>query len=250
MYGVEPKVVDDPRYRDRLVDALSALPILSVSLPRQDLFDERRGIYVNSTQRGPTWERRCSVEWIDPSGPGFQIDGGIRIQGNYNRRPEKTPKHSFRLLFKKEYGRAKLHYRVFPDSAAQKFDTLVLRADYNNSWTHWESRSQERGQRTRDAWMKDSQRAMGWLSGHNRYVHLFLDGLYWGIYDAAERPDGNFAASYWGGDRQDYDVINEFQVKDGTGDAFDALGSDVPRDVGFHFHQDEFAIAAVSCVLI
>jgi hypothetical protein len=73
--------------------------------------------------------------------------------------------------------------------------------------------------------MKDSQRAMGWPSGRNRYLHLYLDGLYWGIYDAAERPDAHFAASYLGGSHEDYDVINEFQAKDGTLDAFDALQS-------------------------
>jgi hypothetical protein len=73
--------------------------------------------------------------------------------------------------------------------------------------------------------MKDSQRAMGWVAGHNRYLHLFLNGLYWGVYDATERPDAGFAASYFGGSRNDYDAINEGQAKDGTIDAFIALRS-------------------------
>src|SRR5207253_1721232 len=124
----------------------------------------------------------------------------------------KSPKHAFRLLFKARYGPSKLHYRMFPDSTIEQFDTLVLRADYNNSWIHWNGADRARGQRIRDAWMKDSHRAMGWTAGHNRYVHLFLNGLYWGVYDAAERPDASFAASYFGGHRQDYDVINEFQA--------------------------------------
>jgi hypothetical protein len=73
--------------------------------------------------------------------------------------------------------------------------------------------------------MKDSHRAMGWAAGHNRFLHLFLDGLYWGVYDAAERTDASFAASYFGGQRQDYDVINEFQVKDGNINGFAALNA-------------------------
>jgi hypothetical protein len=92
----------------------------------------------------------------------------------------------------------------------------VLRADYNNSWVHWDPAARQRAQRTRDAWMKDSHRAMGWLAAHNRYVHLFLHGLYWGVYDFTERPDANFAAAYLGGTREDYDVVNEFEAKDGT----------------------------------
>jgi hypothetical protein len=73
--------------------------------------------------------------------------------------------------------------------------------------------------------MKDSHRAMGWLAAHNRYVHLFLDGLYWGVYDLAERPDASFAASYLGGKREDYDAVNESEAKDGTTDAYDRLRS-------------------------
>jgi hypothetical protein len=181
-------------------------------------------------QRGEDWERPCSAEMILPDGiTAFQIDCGIRIQGNVNR--IRSPKHSFRLLFKEQYGASKLHYQVFPDSSLKKFDTLVLRADYNNSWIHWDPQARVRAQRTRDAWMKDSHRAMGWVAPHNRYVHLFLNGLYWGVYDFTERPDANFAAAYLGGSNQDYDVINEFQAKAGTLDAFNQLTSihDVAR---------------------
>jgi hypothetical protein len=66
---------------------------------------------------------------------------------------------------------------MFPDSPVKKFDTLVLRADYNNSWIHREPSGRARAQRTRDSWMKDSHRAMGWTAGHNRFLHLFLDGF-------------------------------------------------------------------------
>ena len=45
---------------------------------------------------------------------GFQIDCGLRIQGNSNRIPQKSQKHSFRLMFKSKYGPGKLHYPVFP----------------------------------------------------------------------------------------------------------------------------------------
>jgi hypothetical protein len=155
----------------------------------------------------------------------FQIDCGLRIQGGMNRVPEKSPKHSFRLVFKQQYGAGKLRYAVFPDSPVNKFDTLVLRADFNNSWVHWDAAARPRAQRTRDAWMKDSHRAMGWVAAHNRYVHLFLHGLYWGVYDFTERPDANFAAAYLGGKREDYDVVNEFDAKDGTLDQFTVMHS-------------------------
>jgi hypothetical protein len=225
VYQMDPRVVDDPTYRDRMKDAFKSVPIVSIVCPQESMFGPR-GLYLNSMERGDEWEKACSAEMILPDGAtAFQIDCGIRMQGNSNRMPQKSPKHSFRLLFKEQYGPTKLRYQMFADSPVKKFDTLILRADYNNSWIHWEPDQRQHAQRTRDAWMNDSARAMGLLAGHNRYLHLFLNGLYWGVYDFAERPDADFAAAYLGGNDKDYDVINVFQAKNGTLDAFNSLNS-------------------------
>ncbi len=219
-YGMDPRVVGDPRYQPRMKAALRALPTLSLVCAPKDLFGRDQGLYLNTQERGADWERRCSLEWIDTNGvSGFQIDCGFQMQGNTGRRPDKTPKHSFRVMFKKAYGPTKLRYPVFPDSNVTRFDGLVLRADYNNAWTHWKAEDNERAQRIRDSWLKDSHRAMGYLAGHNRYVHLYLNGLYWGIYDVAERPDASFAAAYLGGDREDYDVLDDSGLKSGAAES-------------------------------
>ena len=57
---------------------------------------------------------KASVELL-PFGArkGFQIDCGLRIQGGWNRRPEESPKHSFRLAFRKKYGAGNLDYPLF-----------------------------------------------------------------------------------------------------------------------------------------
>jgi hypothetical protein len=219
-YAMDPRVVHDPAYELRMVPALRALPTVSMVCAPPDLFG-RRGIYLNSTERGDDWERGCSIEWITADGKaGFQVDCGVQIQGNQNRVPEKSPKHSFRLVFKDQYGPGKLKFPLFPDSPVESFNTLILRGGYNNTWLHSQPAQRERAQTNRDGWLKDSFRAMGWLTTHDRYVHLYLNGLYWGLYDVSERPDGAFAAAYIGGKKEDYDVINESDVKGGTRDAF------------------------------
>ncbi|MEY2409373.1 MAG: hypothetical protein QOF48_2043 [Verrucomicrobiota bacterium] len=224
-YRMDARVVNDPAYRDRILEAFESLPVVSITCAPEALFGTR-GLYLNTTQHGEAWEKECSAEFILEDGStGFQMDCGLRIQGGMNRIPNRSPKHSFRLVFKEKYGDAKLRYPVFPDSAVRNFDTLVLRADYNNSWVHWDAAARPRAQRTRDAWMKDSHRAMGWVAPHNRYVHLFLDGLYWGVYDFTERPDAHFAAAYFGGKPEDFDVVNESVAKDGTLDRFSELNS-------------------------
>jgi hypothetical protein len=222
-YGMDPEIVNDPAYSPDMIAALKALPVISIAMKTTDLFDANTGIYANPLDRGPQWERPCSIEFIPLSGGDFQEDAGIQVQGNAAREPQKQPKHPLRVTFKGDYGSKKLDYKMFPDSPVSSFDTLILRADFNYSWLHWNPAQRQRGQRVRDAWMKDSMRAMGGLASHNRYVHLFINGLYWGIYDPSERPDGSFGEAYLGGEKEDYDVINEGAAVDGTMNAYNAM---------------------------
>ncbi len=223
-YEMDPEIVNDPQYRDQMKPALQWLPTLSIVMNVDDVFGSSRGIYAHPTSRDPGWERPCSLELIYPDGAsGFQVNCGIQMQGNANRSPDNSPKHAFRLVFKGQYGPGKLEYKLFPDSAMDRFNTLVLRADYNNSWIHWDANQRLRGQRTRDAFVKDTLRDMGGLASHSRYVHLYINGLYWGIYDPTERPDDEFAASYLGGEPEEYDVINEGAAKRGNSSAYNAM---------------------------
>lgn len=222
-YEMDPEIVNDPAYASQMIAALKALPIISITMRTDDMFGAANGIYTHPLSRGPQWERPCSIEFIPLSGDDFQENAGIQIQGNAAREPQKQPKHPLRVTFKGDYGSKTLDYKLFPDSPVSSFDTLILRADFNFSWLHWNPTQRLRAQRTRDAWVKDTMREMGGLASHNRYVNLFINGLYWGIYDPSERPDGSFGEAYLGGKKEDYDVINEGAVVDGTATAYNAL---------------------------
>ena len=208
-YTMTAQVYADPTYADQMTDALAALPIVSIVTDKDHLFDAAAGIYMNPVQRTVLWERPVSVEFFDPDGgqTGFQIDCGLRIQGGASRQPANSPKHSFRLLFKRIYGQGKLNYPLFGDDAAASFDTLVLRANYNNSWYHWDPAQRLATQYLRDQWARDTQRAMGQVSAHGRFVHLYLNGLYWGLYNISERPDASFSAAYFDGDKSEWDAL-------------------------------------------
>ncbi|MEZ4641202.1 MAG: FN3 associated domain-containing protein [Chloroflexota bacterium] len=125
-YDMDPEIVTSATYAPVITDALLALPTLSIAMDVDDLFGSSAGIYTHPLQDGPTWERPSSVELIFPDGqPGFQINAGIRIFGGASRTPSNSPKHSFRLLFKADYGPTKLTFPLFDDSATDEFDTLV-----------------------------------------------------------------------------------------------------------------------------
>lgn len=222
-YEMDPEIVHDPRYAARMFPALMSLPVIALSLPVDEMFGPD-GIYAHPLSRGPRWERPVSFEFFTPDGDeSYQENAGVQIQGNAAREPQKNPKHPMRLTFKGDYGATRLEQAVFPDSPVDRFDTLILRADFNYSWLHWNPTQRTRAQRTRDSWAKDVFRAMGSLASHNRYAHLYLNGLYWGIYDLSERPDGAFAASHLGGEKEDYDVINEGAAVDGDMTAYNQM---------------------------
>jgi len=174
------------------------------------------------------WIFHASVEYFDAADSNsFQIDCGLRIQGGHSRRPEKSPKHSFRLAFRSMYGPSKLNYPIFGDEATSSFNTLVLRAGFCNTWVHHGSSQRNKAQYIRDTWSKDVLLAMGHAASHGNFVHLYLNGLYWGLYNPTERIDRRFAVSYLGGDDEDYDVIKDYgdyhEVVDGESAAWDNL---------------------------
>ncbi|MGE0758791.1 MAG: CotH kinase family protein, partial [Pirellulaceae bacterium] len=229
-YGMDPDVINTTLPDYDLRTALLSLPSLVVATRIEDLFGAS-GIYANSSARGQ--ERHASVELVDPNGgEGFQIDAGLQMHGNSSRDHGFTPKHPMRVLFKSEYGARKLRHQVFPDSTVTRFDELLLRGASTDSWPVVDGNSVMGVQRwaarhatyIRDQYMRDTQLALGHASGHGIYVHLYLDGLYWGVYNLAERPGDSFNAETFGGEKEEYDVIKDFaEVESGNATAWNQL---------------------------
>ncbi|HIG31309.1 MAG TPA: hypothetical protein EYQ50_27285 [Verrucomicrobiales bacterium] len=226
-YGMDPEVVNNPLYSDTIKDDLKAIPSIAIAMATDDLFGAQ-GLYANSNQSGVAWERPGSMELIFPDGsPGMQQNCGVRIQGGRSRESQ-FPKHSFRLLFKREYGDTKLRYPLFQDAthdaegATDRFDSIILRAGFNHSWYQRRSGEENRAQYLRDQFIRDSQLAMGHASPHGTFVHLYCNGLYWGLYNVVERPNADFGASYYGGEKEEWDALNASSdnVIDGTASAW------------------------------
>jgi len=225
-YEMDPEIVNHPAYRDVMEPALRSLPALSIVMDTADLFGTARGIYANPKQSGADWERPTSIELIHPDGSkGFRIDCGIRIQGGWNRRPEESPKHAFRLVFRKKYGAGRLKYRLFERAGAVEFNELILRAGCNNSWLHWHPTEREHGDYLRDQWMRESQADLGHPAARGLFVHLYLNGLYWGVYVLTERPNEGFASDHFGGRPADYDARNAENILSGDDQAWKQLFS-------------------------
>ncbi len=203
-YGMDPDITG--RYSAaQMIDALSAIPSISLVTDQQHLTSSGTGIYTHAGSHGKSWERPCSLEIIDPSGEkiSIQTDCGVRIRGGFSRSGG-NPKHAFRLFFRGEYGDGKFDYPLFEGEGVDAFDKVDLRTSQNYSWAF-----QGDGSNTflREVLGRDLQGSTGQPYTRSRYYHLYLNGVYWGLYMTQERAEARFAESYFGGDADDFDTI-------------------------------------------
>ena len=239
-YEVDPNIVNDPAYGPTLKDDLRSLPTLSIVADHEELWGGG-GIYNNATSGGIQWERAASVELFNPDGTTeFAVNCGLRMQGNASRDNVRTPKHNFRLLFKSIYGPSKLSHDWF-GGGVDRFDNIVLRACFTDSWATRFSPGTPLGARyrpedatyLRDIWMKDTLADMGNLSGRGNHVHLYVNGLYWGLYNPTERLDASFFEEHVGGHEGSWDVIRDFsEVLDGSKSDWDTMMALVNSGIG------------------
>jgi len=224
-YGMDPEVVNNPAYSGQIEDALLAIPSISISTNSDNLFSSTSGIYVNASEDGIDWERPASMELIYPDGSeGFQIDMGLRIRGGWSRMG-KNPKHAFRCFFRGKYGDSKLRYPLFGEEGVDEFDKIDLRSEQNYSWGFC---GDARSTFCHEVFTRDTQGAMGQPYTRSRYYHLYLNGHYWGLFQTQERSEARYAASYFGGEVDDYDVVktsddHAIEYTDGDLDAYTRL---------------------------
>lgn len=181
----------------RLRNGLTQIPTISLTVPA--LPDDYN-------------ERPASIEVFLPDGsPPMQVNAGLaRFGGAWTE----FAKKSYRVRFRSEYGAKKLEsplFRGFDNGmpALDRIDTLDLSAGNHDAV--------ERGFYMSNRFVEDTMLEMGSLNPHGRYAHVYINGVYWGQYNAHERLDDDFLAGYLGGSDDDYLVV---RGNDNVGDNF------------------------------
>jgi len=177
---------------------------MSVVTDQGNLTSATTGIYSNPGSHGQFWERPTSLELINPDGStGFQIDCGIRIRGGFSRSTS-NPKHALRFFFRSEYGDGKLKFPLFGNEGADQFDKIDLRTSQNYSWAFQGDASNTF---LREVLGRDLQGGLGQPYTRSRYYHLYLNGVYWGLYMTDERAEASYGETYFGGRKDDFDTL-------------------------------------------
>jgi len=181
---MQTSITENPAYRDRLLQGFFDLPSICMAVP--SLPDNYR-------------EQAASVEVLWPDGsPAVQANCGmVRYGGAWTT----FSKKNYRLKFRKVYGATKFRAPLFDGYARgfpvpDSFDELELGAgshDMNSRGFYMAAR-----------FVEDTMLDMGSLNPHGRFVHLFINGTYWGQYHLRERLVEHFLADYLGGEPEDY----------------------------------------------
>lgn len=208
-YGMSTFVTEGEDY-DRVREGFTnAIPTLSMVIDPKFLFDADEGIYVNALKEGEAWERMALFEQIDPvngTANEWSAPVGVRIRGGSSRN-KTIPKHSFRLYFRRDYGMNKLKFPLFGDEGAKSFKKIDLRTSQNFAW----AQGKPGDNFIYECVSRDLQGAIdGDLYTRTRTCHLFINGVYWGLYQTDERIDDHYAETYNGGDKAEYDVARTF----------------------------------------
>ena len=193
-------ITNHPRWGGQLKEALSAIP--SISIVSDSTINEFNKV-------------SGSMEMLYPDkDDNFQSNCGL---GHYGNASLNLPKRNMRMYFDSIYGNKNLNKDVFEGfangvGASNKFDKLDLRSSHE-SWL-WDSgiASFEGETYIATALMDNIMLRGSTPNPHNRFVHVYVDGNYWGQYDLREKFDDNMIAEYLGGDNSDYNFISGSKV--------------------------------------
>ncbi|UCG58868.1 MAG: CotH kinase family protein, partial [Phycisphaerales bacterium] len=188
-------ITDDRVWGPQLQGALLEIPAVSLVTPHS----------ISET------ERQTSLELIFPDGrAGLQVDAGVELFGGTSLGHAKK---SMRISFKRIYGPSRLRFDMFGscpfggDDATDEFDQILLRSGSHDAMYWVQPGTGAKGIFIRNRWIFDRQLEMGQPAPRGRFVHLYINGVYWGQYHLMERPNGPFMASYFGGGKDDYDTV-------------------------------------------
>jgi hypothetical protein len=185
----------------------TTFPVISISTSPDMLFDPEVGLFV----KGPGaidslwhlpganfWSRReisANFEFYETDGKCKWHDQvGLRLFGGMSRI---FPQKSLQIVARSRYGEPYIQYPLFGKNGLSKFKYLVLRnsgSDFGKS--HF-----------RDAFMTNLVKKWEVDVQDYRPAHVYINGLYWGIYNMRDKVNRHFLAAHHGVDKDSVDII-------------------------------------------
>lgn len=210
----------------------SNLPIISLNMSYDSLFDYEKGIYVlgktydegikegypetypaNYNQKGKEWERECEFSYFDENHTyKFAQNIGVRIHGGWSRAFNQK---SFNLYARKEYGN-KTFLEPFFGNTLNK--TVMLRnGGYRDNVVT----------KTRDTLLHDISENEKFETQRSKPVIVFLNGEYWGIYNLQERFSDSYIEEHYGINKDNVVIVEKDEIDEGNEDDISLLNETI-----------------------
>lgn len=221
---------------DALFDA--GLRVVALTVDPPDFFDDAAGIWVYGDPGDyepwypyfganfwEDWERPVHIDLFETDG-GILLsqDAGIAIHGGWSRAFDQR---GLRLLARSAWLDDDFDVAAFPTLDADRFTALVLHNGGDWCGTHLFDATSDvflRDVVGRKVQAVDNQ---GWEP-----VEVWLNGVYWGLYQMRERLDGDWVETHHPVDGDDLDRLElawthapHWQVEQGDAVAFDAMNA-------------------------
>lgn len=180
--------------RSYIFETKSKLPVLSIAIAHDDLWDANKGIYTRGSKAKfsdstghwencnfqEKWEKPIHIVYIDSNNNSVVNQPcGIRIFGESTRR---QPDKSMKIVARKKYGVKRFYYPFFKDKEIEEYKQLVIRTsgnDYNRT-------------RFKDVMNAYLARNLGLDYMAYQPIRLYVNGEYWGVYNLREKINKHY----------------------------------------------------------
>lgn len=169
---------------DKIAEINKSVPVVAISGNPYDFWDSKDGIYTNYE-----YEHNITgyIEYFDNNGEGFERSLELKVSGHGSR---SNPKKSIRLYFTKgdTEGRKNIEYDMVEVADKNFYDTSKVKKHGKitfriSDWTETDLKDPV-AQRITDFMRPDTAASTP--------AALFINGEFWGIYEAREQYDNRY----------------------------------------------------------
>jgi hypothetical protein len=231
-----------------------SLPVISLAIQEDVLFDYEKGIYTagadadkwreenpgkdftwpfagNWRRRGLEWEYPANFEYFEKGHLRHAVNQqvGIRLHGGATR---SFPMKSLRIYARNMYGESYLNHSFFENNPHDAFKRLILRNSGNDFPTNiWEP---DLSSRTlfRDAAIQKIVKHLNIDTQDYSPVVVFINGEYWGIHNIRERYDKHYIERVYDAPAHNIDLLS------GHGDAIEGTNTFYSETIAYIKEND------------
>jgi len=186
----------------------SDLPVLSLEMKNEDLFDDETGIYVKGINGitgycldyeanwNQDWERPCSISMFEPDDRlAFKVNAGIKIGGGCSRGYNMK---GFNVFLRNRYGDEFIPYEIFEGSGIDEYYRIKIR----NAGSDFGSMMLRDGINQLLLYNKADIDLMNY-----RPAVLYINGEFWGLYGIREFFNEDYITAHHGYEEDEIDMI-------------------------------------------